>query len=173
MPYGSGAMLLAIDIRPACPTDAHALCGVHESSWREAYAGILPPRALEAFIQRRDLAWWVRAARHASLMVIEAGDAVVGYASYGRNRTAALPQAGEVYELYLAPAYQGVGLGRGLFTAVRERLVLRHGPGVVVWAIEENERAMRFYAGQGGRDVAEGTERFERRVLNKVAFAFD
>ena len=164
--------LLAIDIRSACPTDAHALASVHEASWREAYAGILPARALTGFIQRRDVAWWVRTVRHANVLVVEVADEVVGYATFGRNRTAALPQAGEIYELYLKPEYQGVGLGSRLLAAALGRLEALYGEGTVVWAIEENDRAMRFYEGRGGRDVAEGTERFERRVLNKVAWAF-
>ena len=166
-------MLLTTDIRTALPTDAHDLARVHEASWREAYAGILPPKALNAFIARRDVAWWVRTARHADMLVLEAAGRAVGYATMGRNRTGALPQAGEIYEIYLAPEYQGVGMGRELFDAARMRLCERLGAGLVVWAIEENERAMRFYAGQGGRDVAEGTERFHRRILNKVAWAFD
>ena len=169
--------LLTTDIRPAIPIDAPALAAVHAASWQEAYAGILPPRTLLRFIARRDLGWWVRSVRGAGTLVLEADGRVVGYSTVGRNRTGALPQGGEVYELYLLPPYQGVGLGRRLFEAARARLRsagLDGGrPGAVVWSIEDNERAMRFYEALGGRDVAEGTERFEGRVLNKVAFAFD
>ena len=163
---------LATDIRPALVTDALALAGVHEASWREAYAGILPHRALNGFITRRNTAWWVRTVRHAGVLVLEVGEEIAGYATFGRNRTEALPQGGELFELYLAPEYQGIGLGRRLFEAALERLERIGAPGTVVWSIEENDRAMRFYAAMGGRDVAEGTERFDGRVLNKVAFAF-
>ena len=163
---------IAIDIRAAIPTDAPALSAVHEASWREAYAGVLPPRALMGFINRRDLGWWVRTVRHAGVLVLEIGGEVVGYATFGRNRTGALPQGGEVYELYLAPEYQGLGFGRKLLAAALDRLAATGGKGAVVWSIEENERAMAFYRACGGRDVAEGTERFDGKVLNKVAFAF-
>ena len=164
---------LAIDIRPAEVPDACTLSAIHEASWREAYAGILPHRALNAFIMRRGTAWWVRTIRHASVLVLEVGDEVVGYTTFGRNRTGALTQGGEVYELYLRPEYQGIGLGRRLFRAALDRLDTLGATGTVVWAIEENERAVGFYHAMGGRDIAEGTERFETRVLNKVAFAFD
>ena len=169
--------LLTTDIRPAIPLDAPALGEVHAASWREAYAGILPPRTLMRFIAGRDLAWWVRAVRGGGVLALEADERVVGYASMGRNRTSALPQGGEIYELYLLPEYQGVGLGTHLFGAARAHLsgTLLSGrrEGCVVWCIEENERAMRFYGNAGGRDIAEGAERFEGRPLNKVAFAFD
>ena len=164
---------IAIDIRAAIPLDAPALAAVHEASWREAYAGLLPPRALMGFINRRDTAWWVRTVRHAGVLVLEVGGKVVGYATFGRNRTGALPQGGEVYELYLTPEYQGLGFGRRLLDAALERLSATGAPGTVVWSIEDNERAMGFYRACGGRDIAEGTERFDATVLNKVAFAFD
>ena len=163
---------ITIDVRAAVPLDAPALAAVHEASWREAYSGILPPRALMGFINRRGPAWWVRTVKHAGVLVLEVGGRVVGYATYGRNRTAALPQAGEVYELYLMPEYQGLGFGRRLFDAALDRLRSMGAKGTVVWSIEQNERAMAFYRSAGGRDVAEETERFDGRVLNKVAFAF-
>ena len=163
---------ITTDIRAAMPTDAPALAAVHEASWREAYAGVLPPRALMGFINRRGLGWWVRTVRHAGVLVLEVGGEVAGYATFGRNRTGALPQGGEVYELYLAPEYQGLGFGRRLLTAALDRLEHVGAPGAVVWSIEENERAMAFYRACGGRDIAEGTERFDDKVLNKVAFSF-
>lgn len=164
---------LAIEIRPAEVPDAASLAAVHEASWREAYAGILPYRALNSFISRRNTAWWVRTVRHAGVLVLEAGDEVVGYATYGRNRTGALPQGGEIFELYLLPEYQGLGFGRRLFRAALQRLELIGAKGAIVWSIEDNDRAMDFYKAIGGKDVAEGTERFDGKVLNKVAFAFD
>ena len=164
---------ITIDIRTAIPLDAPALAEVHQASWREAYSGVLPPRALIGFINRRGPAWWVRTVRHAGVLVLEVGGEVVGYATYGRNRTGALPQGGEVYELYLLPEYQGLGFGRRLFAAALERLRGLGAKGTIVWSIEANDRAMGFYRTCGGRDVAEGTERFDGKVLNKVAFAFD
>ena len=164
---------ITIDVRTAVPPDAPALAAVHEASWREAYSGILPPRALMGFIHRRGTGWWVRTVKHAGVLVLEVGGRVVGYATYGRNRTGALPQGGEVYELYLMPEYQGLGFGRRLFAAALDRLRTMGAKGTIVWSIEQNDRAMAFYRGCGGRDVAEGTERFDGTVLNKVAFAFE
>ena len=38
------------------------------------------------------------------------GDKVAGYANYGRNRARSLHFEGEIYELYLRPEFQGLGL---------------------------------------------------------------
>jgi ribosomal protein S18 acetylase RimI-like enzyme len=125
-------------------------------------------------VNRRGAAWWANAIRRASaILVVEVGETVVGYATLGRNRARELPQQGEIYELYLRPEYQGVGLGSRLFAAARDRLA-RHGlKGLVVWALEENPGALSFYHGAGGRDVAEGVEVFDQKALKKVAFVWD
>ncbi|HMQ57827.1 MAG TPA: GNAT family N-acetyltransferase [Rhizobiaceae bacterium] len=165
---------LTIDIRPAEPADAAAIAGVHEMSWQNAYAGLIPHKALQRMLARRDSRWWDRAIRRAtSILVIDIGGAIVGYATLGLNRARALPQEGEIYELYILPEYQGIGLGGRLFAAAR-RMLGDHGcKGLVIWALEENLNALSFYTGLGGRDVAEGAETFDGRMLRKVAFVWD
>ena len=90
-----------------------------------------------------------------------------------RNRSRDLPQQGEIYELYIRPEYQGVGFGSRLFAAARQKLKSHGLKGLVVWALEENAGALDFYAGAGGRDVAEGVEVFDSKALRKVAFVWD
>ncbi|MCO6051203.1 GNAT family N-acetyltransferase [Mesorhizobium sp. RP14(2022)] len=164
---------LTIDIRKAEPADAGSIAAVHEAAWRNAYSGIIPYRALNTMIGRRGARWWTGAlGRAASVLVVEMEGDVVGYATLGRNRARELPQAGEIYELYLSPECQGVGLGSRLFTAARERLQANGLKGLVVWALEENLNALDFYRGRGGRDVAEGVEVFDGRALRKLAFVW-
>lgn len=165
---------LTIDIRKAEPRDAEAIADVHHEAWRGAYAGIIPHKALNAMIGRRGTGWWSNAIRRAaSVLVVEIGGELVGYATLGRNRARELPQQGEIYELYLKPEYQGIGLGSRLFAAAREKLVSHGLSGLVVWALEENDGALAFYEGAGGRDVAEGVEVFDARALRKIAFVWD
>jgi ribosomal protein S18 acetylase RimI-like enzyme len=165
---------LAVDIRRAEPNDANAIADVHREAWQGAYAGIIPHRALTAMISRRGNQWWANAIRRAAtVLVIEVGGKVAGYATIGRNRARELKQEGEIYELYLRPECQGIGLGTRLFSAARERLAAHGLRGLVVWALEENINAVSFYAGAGGRDIAEGVEVFDQKALRKVAFIWD
>jgi ribosomal protein S18 acetylase RimI-like enzyme len=165
---------VTIDIRRAEPRDAPAIADVHHEAWRGAYAGIIPHRALNAMINRRGSEWWANAIRRAAtVLVVEIGGKVAGYTTVGRNRARELPQQGEIYELYLRPEYQGVGLGTRLFAAARQKLADHGLKGMVVWALEDNTNALSFYAGAGGRDVAEGIEIFDQKALKKVAFVWD
>ena len=164
---------LTTQIRRACVEDAAAIARVHEESWRQAYNGLLPHSALDRMVRRRDPQWWARAIRQSTrILALEVGGTVAGYATIGPNRVRSLPQAGEVYELYLAPEYQGLGFGKTLFLAARRDLAAAGLKGCLVWVLEENEPACRFYRNAGGRDMAEGTETFDGTVLNKVAFAY-
>ncbi|MEO5323772.1 GNAT family N-acetyltransferase [Mesorhizobium sp. CC13] len=165
---------LTIDIRKAEPRDADAIAEVHHEAWRGAYAGIIPHRALTAMINRRGGEWWANAIRRAAtVLVIEIGGKIAGYATLGRNRARELKQQGEIYELYLRPECQGIGLGTRLFAAARQRLADHGLKGMVVWALEENDNALAFYTGAGGRDVAEGVEVFDQKALKKVAFVWE
>ena len=165
---------LTIDIRKAELKDAAAIADVHQEAWRGAYSGIIPHRALNRMINRRGPDWWANAIRRAAtVLVIEIGGKLAGYATIGRNRARELSQQGEIYELYLRPEYQGIGLGSRLFSAATKRLADSGLRGLVVWALEENNGALSFYEGAGGRDIAEGVEVFDQKALKKVAFVWD
>lgn len=164
---------LTIDIRKAEPADAGAIADIHHEAWQGAYAGIIPHRALSAMINRRGSEWWANAIRRAaSVLVVEIGGKVAGYATIGKNRARELKQEGEIYELYIRPECQGIGLGTRLFNAARERLASHGLRGLVVWALEDNDNAVSFYGNAGGRDVAEGVEIFDQKALKKIAFVW-
>ena len=164
---------LSLDTRPAEVADAFGIAAIHDASWRQAYTGLIPHKSLDTIIGRRDPKWWARAIRNSTrVLVMESDSQLVGYATIGPNRVSALSQEGEVYELYLLPEYQGVGIGKNLFLAAREQLVRLGFKGCVVWVLEENDPAMQFYRNAGGIDIAEGTETFNGKTLNKVAFAW-
>jgi ribosomal protein S18 acetylase RimI-like enzyme len=165
---------VTIDIRRAEPRDANSVAEVHRAAWQGAYAGIIPHKALATMIGRRGGNWWENAIRRAaSVLVVEIGGDIAGYATFGRNRARDLPQGGEIYELYMRPECQGIGLGGRLFTAARQKLADHGLDGMVLWALEDNAGALSFYRSIGGRDIAEGVEVFDHKALRKLAFIWD
>ncbi|WP_152047008.1 GNAT family N-acetyltransferase [Aureimonas psammosilenae] len=164
---------LASTIRVAVPEDAAALATIHAAAWRSAYAGIIPYRSLGGMIRRHDAAWWESAIkRGAGLLVAEFEGVPFGYASFGATRTGHPAAAGEIYELYLLPHYQGIGFGRQLFAKARAVLRERGLSGLLVWALAENTNALAFYRGLGGREIGRATERFETMPVEKIAFVW-
>ena len=90
----------------------------------------------------------------------------------GLNRARVLPQEGEIYEIYLRPEYQGIGLGRQLFGEAKLLLKSLGCKGLIVWGLEDSDHAYRFFRSSGGRDIAEGMENFGEKDLKKVGFVW-
>jgi ribosomal protein S18 acetylase RimI-like enzyme len=163
-----------ITIRRARSDDAIEIANVHDAAWRDAYRGIIPGRELERMIARRGSRWWRSAIKRGSrISVLEFDESVGGYCSYGRNRVPSLPFQGEIFELYLAPEFQGLGFGRRLFQAACADLADYGYGSVVVWALADNERALGFYERLGGKIVSQARERFGNEVRERVALGFD
>ncbi len=159
-------------VRKAKPADAAALADVFACSWRNAYSGIIPHTSLESIVLRRGRDWWVRAVRTSDApLILTFSDKPAGYATFGAARAPG-PLKGEIYELYLAPSYQGLGFGEYLFEASRSALDERGLKGLIVWALADNEQAQQFYWSRGGRPVAKTIERMGGKNLEKVAFGW-
>ncbi|MGO8843199.1 MAG: N-acetyltransferase family protein [Methyloceanibacter sp.] len=149
------------------------MADVYAEAWRGAYRGIIPHHSLERMIARRGERWWkgALAERLRCLCSIFDG-AASGYVTYGRCRSGCAPFQGEIFELYLHPVYQGLGLGEKLFDRARQRLADLRLRGLLVWPLADNDSACPFYLSLGGKPVAEGAERFGDVSLRKVAFAW-
>ena len=162
-----------IKVRKSKPADCPALAGVFADSWRLAYLGIIPGTHLEDIIRRRGPGWWINALRSDdNILTLTFAGKIAGYATFGRTRARA-PFRGEIYELYLAPTYQGLGFGEHLFEACRHSLDEQGLRGLLVWALKDNEGACDFYRRRGGRLVAKSKEKMGAANLEKIAFAWD
>ncbi|MEM6664983.1 MAG: GNAT family N-acetyltransferase [Pseudomonadota bacterium] len=145
---------IPIDIRPARERDALAISNLQERAWRSAYQGLLPAAALARHAAEHDGRWWQRAVRRGGVIVLDFDGFIAGYAVAGPIRRRILPADGEIFEFYLDPAHQGVGLGTRLFKETRQQL-RRHGlKSLAVWALDVNDRAGAFYRAMGGQPFA-------------------
>ncbi len=161
-----------IKVRKGRLADAPAVAETFRQSWLQAYSGIIPQSHLDDMIRRRGAEWWSNVIRKGdSLIVLESGRTVVGYSTLGFSRTRG-PFQGEIYELYIAPVHQGLGLGEHLFEACRHGLDQRRLKGLIVWALADNTTATDFYWRRGGRPVKQAFEQFGACKLEKIAFGW-
>jgi GNAT superfamily N-acetyltransferase len=92
-----------------------------------------------------------------STLVAVDGSTICGLATTGLCRGKDLPHSGELMALYVDPAYMRTGVGRLLMTSARERLRLVGVMEALLWVLEGNVRARRFYERDGWR--RDGTRR--------------
>ncbi|MDG4665354.1 GNAT family N-acetyltransferase [Mycobacterium sp. 236(2023)] len=136
-------------IRRAEPADALAVADVHVRAWQVGYRGLLPQEYLDGL----DVA--ARAARYAfdrtlpqgpvTLLALSDGGEVVGLTTIGRCRDVGLADHGEVWSMYVDPDRWGRGFGQLLIGAARQQLYKNGFDRYVLWVLETNARARRFY----------------------------
>src|SRR5690348_18226947 len=134
-------------VRAAVRDDAWALARVHEIA-RAAYYGVEPPAERDP---ERVAMWWSAIGDHhrATVLVVEDGDAVVGFLSLGPP-IHEIPFAGPVLELhalYVLPEYWDHGVGSRLHASFVKRLAGGRIGVLDVW--ERNTRAIEFYERRG------------------------
>jgi len=161
-----------VRVRNAEAGDAKALARIFKDAWVLAYSGIIPHLHLDSMVRQRTPEWWRDALKAPdSTLALETGGTVCGYATIGGARQRG-PYQGEIYELYLDPIYQGLGLGEHLFEGCRHSLDMRKLRGLIVWALLDNTAACDFYWRRGGRPVASAFTKIGGERLEKVAFTW-
>ncbi len=143
---------MALLLRPAEPADAMAVARVHVRSWQAGYRGLLPDAYLDGLrpedrAARYDFA--TEDVRQPATMVAIDDDMICGFATTSPARDSDVPEHGELCALYIDPEWWGRGVGVALIAAARARLVDRGFRNAVLWLLEGNVRADRFYRMDG------------------------
>ena len=161
-----------IAVRRARIADAKALAEVFAQSWRYAYRAIIPHLHLETMIQRRGPEWWQNAVRAGeSVLVMEVGGKLAGYATWGASRTRGTHQ-GEIYGSTSCPSIRASVSASTCSRSCRHQLDQRKMKGLIVWALFENTPAINFYWRRGGRPVGKTYDKVGGAKLEKIAFAW-
>lgn len=141
-------------LRAATAADASATAAVEIRSWRTVYAGILPQRVLDSMDHASRTHSHRRLIAERNGLHLVATDTthhdVVGFCHAGPARRPG-PWAWEVYTIYLEHHARWHGIGREMFERVFAWVRQRRPPSLIVWVLETNHHARRFYQALGGR----------------------
>jgi len=147
-----------MDIRPARMQDVREIAVVHVRSWQAAYQGLLPQAYLDGLDPGQRIGQWERALSTANwsdggTLVADAGGPLSGFVSYGpaRDDDADSRRAGEIYAIYLLPDAWDEGIGKQLMMTALDRLGKAGFDQVILWVLDSNVRARRFYEAGGWR----------------------
>lgn len=135
-------------IRPATLRDAAAVARIHASFDHPPATDAAPPGGASGANRNQRLPFWRDAIEYGEPQVQVAcvADDVVGFVGFDRCRDKGTPPTmGEIWAIYVAPAYWGQGLGLALWDAAREGLQEEGCLTVSVWIALGNDRVLRFH----------------------------
>jgi len=147
----------SVSVRGAEVADAEEIARVHVGSWQGAYRGLISDEVLDGLsIEGRTRQWrgWLAPGGERALTLVAARDAlIVGFVTLStRSRDDDEPAGvGEVPALYVLPSAWGAGVGGTLLDASVRELRAAGCSQAILWMLEGNDRAARFYEGQGWR----------------------
>jgi ribosomal protein S18 acetylase RimI-like enzyme len=133
-------------VRPATLRDAKAIAEIHTTTLRASLQSGADPAPVVTVEKRQ--AFWREAIEYSEPQVHVALDEekIVGFVGFDRSRDKQTPPTmGELWALYVLPAYWGKGVGLALWDAAREGLQEEGCTHVSVWLALNNERALRFH----------------------------
>lgn len=142
-----------MEIRRAQVSDAPLLAKVHVDSWQVAYHGLIPDDFREKFTYARREEAFRRAltdGTEETYLAHEQGEAL-GILTLGASRDNDLDHdvTGEIWGIYLAPTCWRRGIGTQLFHEGERILIARGYREIVLWVLEGNADARRFYEKMG------------------------
>lgn len=139
-------------IRRAMPGDEMDVATVHVRAWQIAYRTLLPDPYLDG-LRPEDRASRYTFAASGPLapmtLVAVMGSAIRGFATIAAARDPDAHRQGELAALYVDPDWWGQGVGRTLIAAARAALCERGFRSAILWVLQGNVRADRFYRADG------------------------
>lgn len=118
---------------------------IYEKSWKFAYRGMIPDGYLDSIQKGR----WANCIADRHNLVMTENNQMIGTASFEKSRWKQYCDCGEIVSIYLLPAYMGKGYGQYLLNACVKELRKNGFRKIVLWVLEENQRARRFYERNG------------------------
>lgn len=147
---------MVLRVREARPDDAALLAVVHIAAWQAGYAGQLPDDYLASLsndMPGHTERWRARLEANESTTLVAVDDeagALFGFTSYGVYRDGGQPDStGELWVINLHPDSWGKGIAATLFQAAVDGLRAQGYTQAVLWVLDSNVRARRFYEKHG------------------------
>lgn len=134
-------------IQPAnAQTDFDTIREIYFQTWQSAYQGLMPTAILEQLNRQQ----WHPEQRMDTTQLALVDQQIVGFCSYGPARRDRYARWGELYAIYVLPAYQHQGIGRQLLVPALQYLST-HFPSIYLEVLEKNYPAQHLYQSLGFR----------------------
>jgi len=142
-------------IREGKPGDAKEISRVHVDSWKFSYRGLVEEEFLKKLSYEKAVYSWEKIFAKKEpqnfIFVAEAFEkGLVGFTSGGLPRDEELGYEGEIYSIYVAPSWQGQGIGKSLLNKASSFFAEQEKKSFYLWTFASG-KSRRFYEACGGQ----------------------
>ena len=163
-------------IREAQAGDADGIARAHTESWQTSYRGILPDTVLDRIDVGQRVETRKKILRDRSVFQLVAYDLthgdIVGFCDAGPSRRH-VTFAGEVYAIYLMHHAKRHGLGQDMWQRSQAWFQANDMTSMIVWVLDNNHHARRFYEAMGGRPASRLSTRVGGFPVVELSYVWD
>jgi GNAT superfamily N-acetyltransferase len=169
---GEANVNAVVTVRLATVDDADTIGRIQVETWRAAYTGLMPDEVIARFdVESRQQLWrvWFDQPWPGSVVFVAEHDGrVIGFANFGPCREE--ERAGELYAIYVLPTSWGTGAGRALIQRTEESMRSSGFGEAILWVLEGNERAERFYRAAGWEPDGRKVDQFQGAAVSELRY---
>lgn len=163
------------DIRKAVPEDALGITIVNVYTWKTTYPGLMPDKVIDSriaeLIERAEKCR-IDIEQNDNFFVAAIGHTIIGFCCYGISRNKIYNTSGEIYALYALKGYQGLGVGKALFSAGTNALKDRGYSSMIINCLYGN-LSLGFYQHMGGKIVAQRQDIIKGKRITEDILYFE
>lgn len=155
--------------------DIEQIVDINIKDWRKAYKGIIDDDILDNLNRNEKIKKWREHYNIGNVIVAEENGVVLGYCRYEDNAVYENTDIdSEIVALYVDHDKSGKGVGRKLVEYVMNDLRNKNKNKMIIWCLEKNENARKFYEKMGGKLITDEKfwEKDERRY-REVGYVYD
>ncbi|ESU31044.1 hypothetical protein G3A_18835 [Bacillus sp. 17376] len=165
-----------MQIRKASKDDASGIAKVHVRSWQETYQGIVSQDYLDSLqVEDRKPLWEKSLSESADtspvFVAVNPEGEIVGFASFGKERSGNFKADGELYAIYILKEYQREKLGLRLLKAGLDKLLKQGYESMLVWVLADNE-SRKFYESLQPKKAGEEVVKIAGKECIEVAYVW-
>lgn len=163
-----------VNIRKAAKEDASGIAKVQVRSWQETYQGLVSKDYLDSLKMEDRKPLWERSLSESGdtspvFVAVNPDGEIVGFASFGKERSGEFKAESELYAIYILKKYQRDKLGLKLLKAGLDELIKKKYDSMLVWVLKEND-SRKFYESLQPEKAGEEAVEIAGREYIEVAY---
>ena len=155
--------------------DIEQIVDINIKDWKKVYKGIISDEILYNLDRNKKIEKWKKHYNMGNVIVAEQNGKLLGYCRYDDNSIYEnIDIDSEIIAIYVDCDNLGNGVGRKLLEYVMRDLKNKNKTKMIIWCLEKNENARKFYEKVGGKLVNdEKYFEIEGQKYKEVGYIYD